>query len=137
MLQWVYSKVKLLEDILLANRLQIHRDKVDKEIKEELILDFAKPFGGFLKATAVKSTSRKRDENLKDLFTQFGEPTEDEHQMAKEMEEYMLKNGFLVPRWARATYIMTFLFLFITLLIHFYKADFVNLTVCTVAIHLL
>ena len=32
---------------------------------------------------------------------------------------------------------MTILFLIITLLVHFYKADFVNLTACCVAIYLL
>ena len=32
---------------------------------------------------------------------------------------------------------MTILFLLITLLVHFYKADFVNLTACIVAIYLL
>ena len=32
---------------------------------------------------------------------------------------------------------MTILFLLITLLVHFYKADFVNLTCCCVAIYLL
>jgi len=32
---------------------------------------------------------------------------------------------------------MTILFTFVTCLVHFYKADFVNLTVCTIAIHLL
>ena len=32
---------------------------------------------------------------------------------------------------------MTLLFTIITCLVHFYKADFVNLTVCTIAIHLL
>lgn len=32
---------------------------------------------------------------------------------------------------------MTILFLIITMLVHFYKADFVNLTACTIAIYLL
>ena len=32
---------------------------------------------------------------------------------------------------------MTILFTIVTCLVHFYKADFVNLTVCTIAIHLL
>ena len=32
---------------------------------------------------------------------------------------------------------MTILFLIITLLVHFYKADFVNLTCCAIAIYLL
>ena len=57
--------------------------------------------------------------------------------MAKNVEEFIVKKGFKVPKWARATFIMTFIFLIVTLLIHFYKADFVNLTVCTVAIYFL
>ncbi len=32
---------------------------------------------------------------------------------------------------------MTVIFTIVTCLVHFYKADFVNLTVCTVAIHML
>ena len=32
---------------------------------------------------------------------------------------------------------MTIIFLLITLFVHFYKADFVNLTICCVAIYLL
>lgn len=40
-------------------------------------------------------------------------------------------------KWARATFILTILFTIVTCLVHFYKADFVNLTVCTVAIYLL
>lgn len=72
-----------------------------------------------------------------DAFTKFGEPSEKELQMSKDVENYITKKGFKVPRWSRITFIMTFIFLIITLLIHFYKADFVNLTVCTVAIYLL
>ena len=50
-LQWIYSKVKLLEDILLHLRFQIHRDKFDKKLKEELLIDMQQPFGGFLKVS--------------------------------------------------------------------------------------
>mmetsp|Transcript_28229 Transcript_28229/g.37655 ORF Transcript_28229/g.37655 Transcript_28229/m.37655 type:complete len:196 (+) Transcript_28229:1106-1693(+) len=137
MLQWIYSKVKLLEDILLALRFQIHRDKQDKAFKEELIEDYKKPFGGFLKATVANKALNTRDVVLLDAFTKFGTPTEEEHKLAKDVEEFIKKKGFKVPKWARATFIMTFIFLIVTLLIHFYKADFVNLTVCTVAIYLL
>ena len=58
-------------------------------------------------------------------------------QMSKDVENFIQKKGFRVPKWSKATFIMTFIFLIITLLIHFYKADFVNLTVCTVAIYVL
>ena len=79
MLQWIYSKVKLLEDINLALRIQIHRDKQDKAIKEELIEDYKKPFGGFLKATVANKALNNRDIVLMDAFTRFGTPTENEH----------------------------------------------------------
>ena len=36
-LQWIYSKVKLLDDILLHLRFHIHRDKSDKAIKENIL----------------------------------------------------------------------------------------------------
>ena len=137
MLQWIYSKVKLLEDILLALRFQIHRDKHDKALKEMLIEDYKKPFGGFLKATVANKALNTRDVVLMDAFTKFGTPTEEETKLAKDVEDFIVKKGFKVPKWARATFIMTAIFLIITLMIHFYKADFVNLTVCTVAIHLL
>ena len=49
----------------------------------------------------------------------------------------MSQKGLKNMKWARATFIMTILFTIITCLIHFYKADFVNLTVCTIAIYIL
>ena len=57
--------------------------------------------------------------------------------MAKQVEAFIQKKGWNTPKWARATFIMTILFTIITCLVHFYKADFVNLTVCTIAIYLL
>lgn len=53
MLQWIYSKVKLLNDILTALRYQIHRDREDKKEKEFLLKDMQKPFGGFLRAAVA------------------------------------------------------------------------------------
>ena len=49
----------------------------------------------------------------------------------------MESKGFKQFKWARATFVMTILFTIVTLLVHFHKADFVNLTVCTLAIYLL
>ncbi len=77
------------------------------------------------------------DADLIDQFTKFGIPSEEEKKMAKDVEQYMKKKGFMSVKWARATFILTFIFAIVTCLIHFYKADFVNLTVCTVAIHML
>ncbi len=57
--------------------------------------------------------------------------------MAKDVEQYMRKNGYPNVKWARATFILTLIFTVVTCMVHFYKADFVNLTVCTVAIYML
>ena len=40
-------------------------------------------------------------------------------------------------RWLRCTIVMTFIYLFITILVSFYKPDFVNLACATIAIYLL
>jgi len=137
MLQWIYSKVKLLEDILLALRYQIHRDQQLKKKKEELLRDMTRPFGGFLRAAVAHNALDKNDAKLTDAFTKFGNVSEEEKKWSREVEKFISSKGFKQPSWAKATYIMTILFLIVTLLIHFYKADFVNLTVVTVAIYLL
>ena len=64
---------------------------------------------------------------------------EEEKKYAKEIEAIIREKGGPLKnvRWARATFVMTILFTIMTCLVHFYKADFVNLTVCAIAIHLL
>lgn len=107
------------------------------EYKKSLLEDMQKPFGGFLRATVANQALNAGDADLLDKFQQFGTPTEDEKKMAKDVEEYMRRQGMANVKWARATFIMTIIFTIVTLMVHFYKADFVNLTVCTVAIHML
>ena len=82
-LQWIYSKVKLLEDILLHLRFQIHRDKADKEIKDTLLEDMRQPFGGFLKATVANEALKMGDMDLVEAFTKFGTVSEEEKKVAK------------------------------------------------------
>ena len=67
-----------MEDILLHLRFQIHRDKHDKKIKEELLKDMQQPFGGFLKAAMVNSALKMGDMNLVDAFGKFGTVSEQE-----------------------------------------------------------
>lgn len=57
--------------------------------------------------------------------------------MARDVNAYIQKRGYQPIKWAKCTFILTFVFLFVTILVHFYKADFVNLTVCTLAFLLL
>ena len=79
------------------------------------------------------------DVDLLDAFTKFGTVSEEEKAYAKEIETIVRQRGGPLKnvRWARATFVMTMLFTIMTCLVSFYKADFVNLTVCAIAIYLL
>ena len=79
----------------------------------------------------------KGDMALFDILVGFGKVSEEEKKYAKDVEIFMQRKGFKQFKWARATFVMTFIFTIMTCLVHFYKPDFVNLTVCAVAIHLL
>lgn len=57
--------------------------------------------------------------------------------MSKKVETYLSKRGVNPIKWARATFVLTIIFTIITCLACFYKPDFLNLTVCTVAIYIL
>ena len=69
-------------------------------------------------------------------FDALIEVSERENQMAKQVDEFVTRN-FRPVKWAKMTFVMTLIFLVSTMLVHFYKADFVNLTVVTVSIFLL
>lgn len=108
-------------------------------MKQELLKDMQQPFGGFLKATVANQALNMGDVDLLDAFTKFGTVSEEEKKYAKDIEAIIREKGGPLKnvRWARATFVMTILFTIMTCLVHFYKADFVNLTVCAIAIHLL
>ena len=82
-LQWIYSKVKLLKDILMHLRFQIRRDKLDKQLKESFLEEMQQPFGGFLKVTAANQALKMGDMELVDAFTQFAEPSPQELEKAR------------------------------------------------------
>ena len=63
--------------------------------------------------------------------------TEEEQEYSRQVDRWIERQGYRQIKWAKCTFWMTILFLLITLLVHFYKADFVNLTACTTAIYLL
>ena len=57
--------------------------------------------------------------------------------MARQVDQIVTKTFKKPVKWARMTFIMTLIFMIVTMLVHFYKADFVNMTVVTIAIFLL
>ena len=138
-LQWIYSKVKLLEDILMHLRFQIAKDRRDKDWYAEQLKNLESPIKGFLKTAMAGVAVKQGDRDLADMFNRIGTVSEEEKQYAKNVENFMKEKGLAKGpvRWARCTFIFTAIFTVLTCLIHFYKADFVNLTVVTLAIYLL
>lgn len=65
-LQWIYSKKKLLEDILTHLRYQIYFDQAAYMIASKEIEMRTKPFGGFLKTTIIRTA--RDDKNLVTAF---------------------------------------------------------------------
>ena len=68
------------------------------------------------------------------VLQDFAVPTAEEIEMSKKVETYLQNRGVKQVKWARATFVLTIVFTIVTCLVHFYKADFVNLTICAVAI---
>ena len=57
--------------------------------------------------------------------------------MNQQVEQFLEKQGFKNIKWMRLTIIATFIQLIMTMLVTFYKSDFLNCTACTIAILLL
>ena len=71
------------------------------------------------------------------IVVQFGTVSEQEMEMHKKVNARLAKAGFRDVKWARITFMLTVLYTIMTCLVHFYKADFVNITCCAIAIYLL
>ena len=136
-LQWIYSKVKLLEDILAQLRTQLEADMLSKQEAEDELASMEQPFGNFLFRQAAIEAESIREPEVQRKFQEMSEVTEEEHRFSRKVDTWVERKGYRPIKWAKCTFWMTILFLIITLFVHFYKPDFVNLTVCAVAIYLL
>ena len=75
--------------------------------------------------------------NIAKKFHELSEVTTEEVHYSRTVDKYIERQGYHQIQWAKCTFWMTIIFLIITMLVHFYKADFVNITICCVAIYLL
>jgi hypothetical protein len=60
-----------------------------------------------------------------------------EEQWSRSIENALKNNGYRPIRWARLCFTATLIYTVLNLLAGLYRADFVNITVCVVAIYLL
>lgn len=74
--------------------------------------------------------------DLANKLNQIAEIKPQEEALSRDVDRAVTER-FGKVKWARCTYIMTLIFTLLTCLVNFYKADFINITVCTVAIYLL
>ena len=72
-------------------------------------------------------------------FKDIVEVSEKEQELSRQVNAYVARatGSGQNPNWALFTYIMTAAFFVVTYLVCFFKADFVNITVCALAIFLL
>ena len=77
-LQWIYSKVKLLEDILAQLRTQLDADMISKQEAEDELAAMEQPFGNFLFRQAERAESTIGDVNLARKFVEYQEVTSEE-----------------------------------------------------------
>lgn len=73
---------------MLHLRFQIHRDKKDLELKQNLLKDMKEPFS-FMKATALNAALTLGNQDLVEAFAAFGTVSEEEKKYAKDVEVYM------------------------------------------------
>ena len=99
------------------------------------------PFGileNMFKATENKV---KRDSAQKIIFdeefVQNMEPFQIEEKMSSSIDGYLRDKGFRQINWARLCFTVTLIYTVLNLFAGLYRADFVNTTVCAVAIFLL
>ena len=138
--QWIYSKVALLDSLIseLTEDLAYNEKTYLPQI-QETFQSLSEPFNFFdyKVRKLMRQKGQKTDENtMKALFAL--EPSRYEEQLAEKIGHYIPgspargkdKGSFF---WW--TFYLTIALLFITVLVCFYKADFVNLTVCCMALY--
>lgn len=63
---------------------------------------------------------------------------EEENQLSRKIDDALAMQGYRSKdMWPQCTIALTLILLILTCLVCFYKADFVNLTVCVIAIYIL
>ena len=99
------------------------------------------PFGvleNMFKATENKA---KRDSAqtviFDDEFVKKMEPRPIEEKMSSSIDGYLREKGFRQINWARLCFTVTIIYTVLNLFAGLYRADFLNITVCAVAIFLL
>ena len=132
---WIYSKVKLLKDIQKELYDQIEDDGRFLEDATHDLESMKTPFGGnFIVNRLKREAVEAGNEEIAEQLAEIGK---EEEAVNEKVEEFLQQRGFKDIKWMRLTMIATVIHLLITMMVTFYKYDFLNCTACTVALLLL
>ena len=99
------------------------------------------PFGVLENMFKTTENKAKRDSTqtiiFDEDFVKKMEPFKIEEKMSSSIDGYLRKKGFLQINWARLCFTVTVIYTVLNLFAGLYRADFLNITVCAVAIFLL
>ena len=94
-LQWIYSKVKLLEDILAQLRTQLDADIISKQEAEDELAALGQPFGTFLRFQRESHDEATIGKvNLARKFEEMATVTVEEEQFSRKIDVYIEKHGY-------------------------------------------
>lgn len=140
-LHWIYSKVNLLEDLREQLRVSIKADSDELAKKKEQLKITQDPFMNLfiLRAEDEERKSPEKKKIFKNLnLEERVKVNEQEASLSRRIDDALAEQGYRTKdMWPQCTIALTLILLVLTCLVCYYKPDFVNLTVCVIAIYIL
>lgn len=140
-LHWIYSKVNLLEDLREQLRVSIKVDSDELAKKKEQLKITQDPFMNLfiIRAEDEERKSPEKKKIFKNLnLEERVKVNEQEATLSRRIDDALAEQGYRTKdMWPQCTIALTLILLVLTCLVCFYKPDFVNLTVCVIAIYIL
>lgn len=130
-LQWIYSRVKLLEDVLVMLDKQLREDQADLVERLDNYKTMTDPFADVMQASM--NSLRYSTEHSKPVEFNL-EITDQEQQLAKRVDKVLKYSPI---QYAKFTYVMSGIFAVLVCLTSLARADSMNVTVSALSIYLL
>lgn len=130
-LQWIYSRVKLLDDLLnLLNR-QAKEDQDNLKLKQDALSTMRLPFLGLFQQ------KQKSSQGVQLNIPFSVEVSDREQQLSTKVDQFISGTGMRPIKWAKCTYILTVIYTLLVMVASLARADSMNVTVCTLALYFL
>lgn len=134
-LRWIYSRVKLIDDLIVDHKNELERTNEMKKDFQDKIVRLKKPFW-WMDKSSLKEIEMGDPEALEynnnSIARAAGVVTNSERQLSSSMNApAQTISGLLgysdIP-WFKCLKLVTYVYIILTLLVNFIRPDFVNLT---------